>query len=334
MTMSDDFLSSLREEPRPEFAEGLERRLREIEEGETRQRRIRRRIAPALAGVGLVAAVTLAFTLPSVRAATREFLDLFRVKRFAAVPVDPDRLARLQQGGVDLKALVSEQIEVTEPASQPETVDSPAAAGALAGIAVQQPLVPPHGAALAEVRVDHPGAFRVRLDTAKLESLARTMGVEDVEIPAVWNGATIDVQTTPVVVMRYRRGEEDFVLVQSRSPEVKLPPDVDLAELGRLGLRMAGMSPEEARLFARAIDWRSTLLVPVPAQGANFREVEVGGQKGLMVSAYHRPKPAADGKQERGGWRSVLLWSSAGKIFALEGRGQGIEILEMAQSIR
>jgi hypothetical protein len=332
--MSDGFLSRFREEPRPEFAEGLERRLRGIDESEAGRRSMRRRLIPALAGIALVAAITVAFMLPSVRAAAREFLDLFRIKRFAAVPVDPDRLARLQQGGVDLNALVLEQVEVTEPAGQPETADSPAAAGALAGIAVQQPSVLPRGAALAEVRVDHPGAFRVRLDTSKLESLARTMGVEDVEIPAAWEGATIDVQTSPVVVMRYHRGEEDFVLVQSRGPEVALPPGVDLAELGRLGLRMAGMSPEEARLFARAVDWRSTLLVPVPAQGASFREVEVSGQKGLLVSSYQKPKPAADGKQERGRWRSVLLWSFGGKVFALEGQGQGIEVLEMAQSIR
>jgi hypothetical protein len=332
--MSDDFLSGFRAEPRPEFAEGLGRRLREMDETEARRGSTHRRLLPALAGLGFLTAITIAFMLPPVRAAAREFLDLFRVKRFAAVPVDPERLDRIRQGGVGLKALVSEQIEVTQPAGQPQTADSPEAAGELAGMAVQRPSVLPRGAVLAEARVDHPGSFRVRLDKAKLESLAQTMDVEDVEIPSAWDGAVIDVQTSPVVVLRYHRDEEDFVLAQSLSPEVALPQGVELAELGRLGLRMAGMSAEEARLFSRAVDWRSTLLVPVLAQGANFREVDVGGQKGLMVSAYHTPKPAADGKQERGRWRSVLLWSSAGKVFALEGQGQGLEILEMAQSIR
>ncbi len=105
--MSDDFLSRLREEPRPEFAERLERRLREIDESE-RERRLApgpwRRFAPALAGVSLAAALAFAFTLEPVRAAAREFLDLFRVKRFAAVPVDPQRLARLAKGGLDFKS--------------------------------------------------------------------------------------------------------------------------------------------------------------------------------------------------------------------------------------
>jgi hypothetical protein len=332
--MSDDFLFRFREEPRAEFADGLERRLREVDEAEARRGSLHRRLVPVLAGLGILAAVTVAFTLPSVRAAAREFLDLFRVRRFAAVPVDPDRIARLQQGGVDLKALVSEQVEVTEPAGQPETADSPEAAGELAGMAVQRPSVLPRGAVLAEVRVQHPGSFRVRLDTAKLESLVQTMDVEDVEIPSAWDGAVIDVQTSPVVVLRYHRDEEDFVLAQSLSPEVALPQGVELADLGRLGLRMAGMSLEEAQLFSRAIDWRSTLLVPVPAQGANFREVDVGGQKGLLVSSFLKPRPAGDGRRERGRWRSVLLWSSGGKVFAIEGQGQGLEILEMAQSIR
>jgi len=92
--MSDDFLSRFRDEPRREFAEDLKRRLREIEvaEGEPAAGR-RGRAVPVLAGAAIAATVALAFTLPPVRAAARNFLDLFRVKRFAAVPVDPDRLA-------------------------------------------------------------------------------------------------------------------------------------------------------------------------------------------------------------------------------------------------
>ena len=77
--MSDDFLSRLREEPRPEFAGRLEERLREIDARE-RERRLApgpfRRFAPALAGASLVAALAFAFTLEPVRAAAREFLGL------------------------------------------------------------------------------------------------------------------------------------------------------------------------------------------------------------------------------------------------------------------
>ncbi len=335
--MNDDPLSELREEPRPEFAASLARRLREFDEHESAQphgERRRVRLMPPLLAAGLVAAVALAFTLPPVRAAARDFLELFRVKRFAAVPVDPERLARLQEGKVDLKTLVGEQVEVIEPAQEPEVVEGAEEAAARTGVALRQPTVLPDEAALAEVRVGSPGRFRVRLDAAKLQSLARTLGVEDVEIPPAWDGATIEVAGAPVVAMRYRRGEDDFMFFQSPSPEVQLPPGVDLAQLGALALRMAGMSAEEAQVFARTIDWRSTLLVPIPAEGGSFREVDVNGAKGLLVTSIQRSKPGADGKSGRSRRQSVLLWSAAGKVFALAGPGDGVLVLEMAQSVR
>ena len=87
--MNDDFLSRFREEPRPGFTEGLERRLAEIDSVEAERRsRGPWALRPALAGALAVAAIVMAFTLPPVHTVAREFLDLFRVQRFAAVPVD------------------------------------------------------------------------------------------------------------------------------------------------------------------------------------------------------------------------------------------------------
>jgi hypothetical protein len=41
-----------------------------------------------------------------------------------------------------------------------------------------------------------------------------------------------------------------------------------------------------------------------------------------------------DGTTRRAGWRSVLLWSEGELCFGLQGPGEGVEVLEMAQSIR
>lgn len=345
--MSDDFLSRLREEPRPEFEERLAGRLREIDAGEHEQRRApgpwRRRL-PALAGAGLAAALALAFTLEPVRAAAREFLDLFRVKRFAAVPVDTQRLARLAEGGLDLRTLVGDQVQVVVAPEEPYPVGSPEGGAVDVGVEARQPTYMPRGVELAETFVARPGAFRVQLDTGKLRALAEIAGAEDLEIPAWWQGATVDVEVPPVLGMRYVRpvapGEappppdSGFVLLQSRTPEIELPEGVDLARLGEIGLRVAGMSAQEARTFARSIDWRTTLLVPVPVQGQRYREVEVRGQKGLLVSFYREAKARPDGTTRRGGWHSVLMWSEGEVCLGLQGPGEGLEVLEMAQSIR
>jgi hypothetical protein len=345
--VSDDFLSRLREEPRPEFRDDLESRLHETDARE-RERRLApspyRRFAPALAGAALAAALAFAFTLEPVRAAARDFLDLFRVKRFAAVPVDPARLERLAKGGLDFKSLVADQVQVVVAPQKPEVVGSPEAGAVAAGITARQPTVLPRQAELAETTVGRLGSFRVRIETAKLEALALAAGADEIEIPAWWNGATIDVELPPVLVMRYARpaapgetrpaGDPGYVLMQSSIPQVDLPEGFDLATLGRLGLRVSGMSAEEALTFSRAIDWRTTLLVPVLVQGGTFREVDVAGEKGLLVTYEPPVQPAAGGTARRARQQSLLLWSTADEAFAITGPGGGMELLEMAQSIR
>jgi hypothetical protein len=331
--MSDEFLHGLREEPRAEFADELERRLRAIEMAEReRASRPLARLRPALAGGLALLALAAAFVLPPVRAAAREFLDLFRVQRVAAIPVDTERLARLEQGGLDLKGLVGSQVEVIDPAVAPQAVGSAEQAGALAGVAVLQPATLPRGASPAGVLVGRPGAFRVRLDVAKIRSLAVAVGAEDAQVPDAWQGAVLEVHASPVVALRYKRGESEFVLLQSRGPEVALPEAMDLAELGAVGLQLAGMSAGEARSFARNIDWRSTLLLPIPAQGGSFREVEVQGRKGVLVTSRDERRQS-DGTTRPGRWRSVLLWADEDRVYALAGPGHGVEILEMAQSL-
>jgi hypothetical protein len=347
--VSDDFLSRLREEPRSEFAERLEERLREIDAGE-RERRLAprplRRYAPALAGVSLVAALALAFALEPVRAAAREFLDLFRVKHFAAVPVDPERLARLAHGGLDLKSLVGEQVQVVVAPQEPEVVGSPEAGALEAGITAALPRALPARTELVETRLSRAAAFRVQLDAGKLQALAEAAGADEIEIPAFWNGATIDVEVPPVVAVRYARTvevgdgrpprEEGFVLLQSAIPQVELPEGFDLSTLGRLGLRLAGMSAPEALAFSRTIDWRATLLVPVPVQGGTFREVEVSGHKGLLVIVEPPKGGPADVSGRRPRAHAMLLWSTDDKVFALQGpaaRG-GVPLVELAQSVR
>jgi len=331
--VNDEFLSRFGEEPRPEFAGGLKRRLDEIEAEAAERARRPWWPRPAFAGALAAAVVAVAFTLPPVRAVAREFLDLFRVQRFAAVPVDPERIDRLRTGGIDLKTFVGDQVEVLDPSQEPEVVESPELASALAGVDIRLPAAPPHDATLEEVAVVRPGAFRIRIDTAKLSELATLLGVENARVPASWDGATIEVHAPPAVALRYDRGDSRFVLVQSPGPEVALPDGVDLAELGALGLEMAGMSAEEARLFAARIDWRSTLLVPIPAEGGSFREVDVRGRKGLLVSGRQPDRTAEDGTRRPGRWHSVLLWADEDRVYAAAGPGHGLEILEMAESI-
>jgi hypothetical protein len=202
--------------------------------------------------------------------------------------------------------------------------------------------VPPGRSELSEVAVAAASAFRVTVDTSKLEALALAAGADEIEIPAWWNGVVVDVEVPPVVAMRYTRTVDRgdgqpptlvrYQLLQSARPEVELPEGFDLSTLGRLGLRLTGMSAGEALTFSQAIDWRATLLVPVPVQGGTYREVEVNGQQGLLVS--FTPPETTSTEPRRRRQQSLLLWSSPDKVFALQGPGDGVTLLESAESIR
>jgi hypothetical protein len=343
--VTDEFLSSLGEAPRPEFARELSARLRAIDaaEGERPVRTLPRRLRPALAATVSVAAVAFAFSFEPVRAAAREFLDLFRVRRFAAVRVDTDRLESLRQSGLDLKSLVGGQVEVVAKPVEPVAVNSAEAGAIDAGIEAREPATLPEGFERAGAAVARPGHFRVRLDAEKLRSLAQIAGAEEIEVPDHWTGATLDVELPPVLITRYDRpaqpGEtrppdSGYTLVQSRSPEIELPEGVELATLGRLALRLGGLDAEEALSFAQRIDWGTTLLVPVPLRAADYREVEVRGQRGLLVTSDAAAGPALEGERRRAGRHSVLMWSEGGNVYALHGTGQTWRLVDMAQTIQ
>ncbi len=84
--------------------------------------------AAAWAAVVLVSLST--FTLPSVRAAARSFLDLFRVVNFAPIRIDESRIGALKTN-IDLPQLMADQFQVLKEAAPPQTVASIAAAAEL-----------------------------------------------------------------------------------------------------------------------------------------------------------------------------------------------------------
>src|SRR6185437_6876348 len=86
-----------------------------------------------------------AFSVPSVRAAATAFLDIFRVVHFAAVAVDSSSLQRWRDSGLDLRQLLSGQVQVLEKAGPPTSYATPAAAAAAAGFHVELPSWMPVG---------------------------------------------------------------------------------------------------------------------------------------------------------------------------------------------
>jgi hypothetical protein len=334
--MSDDFLEQIRAEPRPEFADSLYDRISTEPDRDWNVSRLPallarwRAVAAATAAVLLVATVG---TVPAVRAAARDFLELFRVKRFAAISVDPARLEKLHEQGPDLKALIGDAVEVLQAPREPEEVASVEDAAAAAGFHVLTPAYLPKGVGEPKVLVGGEGAFRLTADAHRLRSLLDGLGLSEVGLPDGLHGASVEVHTAESVCLRYARGSEEIVLTEARSPAVSLPPGIDLPALAEIGLRVAGLDAAEARSFARKIDWRSTFVVPVPTGVGEFREVEVRGTTGLLITALRPQKAAADRSKRPDRPHAVLLWSEGDMVYAMSGRSP-IETVAMADSLQ
>jgi len=114
---------------------------------------------------------------------------------------------------------------------------------------------------------------------------------------------------------------------------VDLPAGIDLPTLGEIGLRILGLGPAEAKRIAQTTDWHTTVLVPVPADASSFQQVDVNGNRGLLIETKARPDaPGAQGHERRDG--SLLLWSDGDRVFALSGRINRVDLVQMASSVR
>ncbi len=323
--MDDRFLHEQRREPDPEFARGLRARLRAIEEDEAP----RRSWTPWLAAAAVLALVAGLFAFPAVRLQAQAVLDLFRVRDFAVVQVDPARLEQLKQRHFDPASMLTGARRTLESGpAQPYT--SLAAATAAAGFQPAQPAVLPRGLAPDTVWVHRGGHASAQLDTRPLREMMDAFDVRDLALPPGLDGQTVEIELPTVMAQTFRgSGRTKVGLVQGASPEVSLPRGVDLARLGEIGLRLAGVDRDEAHRLAGAIDWRTTLVVPVMASATSFQQVEVRGEKGLYVETTRTETPGGAGGPGR-----AVLWTRAGRVYALAGNLERVPLLQMAESVR
>jgi hypothetical protein len=328
MTDDDRLMSSLREEPRPEFARGLHDRLRTQGPARRPARAPSRRLTLSFTMAAAAAVVALSFTFPAVRASAQAFLDLFRVRNFAAVSVSQARIDQLKATKLDVQTFFGQRTETPAEHSKPEVFASTAEAGARAGFAVRTP-ADLEGYLPDTIAVVGGQTVTFVAHTAPLQQLLEGLDIRDLQVPAGLEGQTVRITTTPVVAQQFVRDQRHAVLAQARSPEVALPPGTDVSRLAEIALRIAGLDAGEARNFARSTDWSSTMLIPIPLESSNFTQVTVRGQKGLLVSSREERKP---GERHRPG--TLLLWGEDGMVYALAGDLGQTQIVQMAESIR
>jgi hypothetical protein len=321
--MDDQFLRDLKKQPNPEFAARLRATLRALPPNAVA------RIAPAanvrkwFAAAASIAVVSFAFTLPPVQAAAEAFLELFRVRQFTGVQFDPAHLQSLESSGLrpeELFGAVELNAEVVG-----TSYATAADAGAAAGIRVRVPAWIPQGYSSAGFMASSAMEASMQLKTAGLQAVIDTLGLGDVELPEGLDGEVVTVHVPSIVTQTFVNGDRNVHVIQATSPEVTLPAGVDLSQLAYAALRVLGMPRDEAYRMSVTVDWRSTLIVPVPSRAAAYRPINVAGNEGLLIEGI-----AAE-EMHYGG---MLLWSAGDQTYAVTGAVGGEELLEIAQTLQ
>jgi hypothetical protein len=321
-------------DPTPAEASSTEAALRRLQprlregSGNHAGRTIRRAAAVALPIAAVVAGVLL---YAPTREALASFLDIFRVRQFHVVSVREDRIRQLEPLQEALRSGELLAMTVDREPGAPQPVADAAEASSIAGFRVLVPSELPAGAQRTEFSAARGPAMHADIDPGRIAAQLERAGLTGIELPALPAG-TLRVDVPWVVFQKYRvedaAGERHSTLelVQALSPEVTLPPGADLPALGETMLQVAGLPPDEARRMAQKIDWTSTLVLPMPENLGQFREIQIQGSPGVFVEGRR-------GGKSPGG--SGLLWQRDGVLYSLGGeRVVASELLRVAESMR
>jgi hypothetical protein len=282
---------------------------------------------------GLAAAIVLLsfISFPALRATADSLLQTFRVKSVVFVPVDPARMKQLGNLLSDPTSLFITQPTIvgTPKATQ---VSSLKEAAQRAGFTPEQPSALPSAPTFTQFIVHDNMRVQAQVNIDNTRKLLATAGINDVALPDALGSEPISADVPAFVESMYSGANYKLTLVQGRSPNVTLPAGVDLAQLGKAGLELLGMQPDQADQMSRQIDWSSTLVVPFPANLSDVLKVDVGGAPGLLVSS-----GGASNNVDSARHNLVLYWQKGDQFYVLAGQGSAINndiLLLAARSVR
>jgi Putative zinc-finger len=294
-----------------------------------------RRWRPAWAAgaVGAIFLVSLAF--PLGRGLAQRILATLRVERVQPLRFDTSSFDENRPLQRMLSQLISDKVVIIAD-EKSQRASTLADARQLAGFQVR---VPQGLTDAPQFNVEGQHAFRTTIDRARLQDILDQSGRPDLLLPAAIDGETISFQVPRGVRVQYGEcpksiaedeGREDnsqqtfncTILFEQPSPVVNVPPNLNLEQLAEIGLQLAGMSAMQAREFCQTVDWRSTLVLPIPPSVRSYETVTVDGVQGTLMTLVNRRGPG-----------SVVIWVKDGIIYCLTGPGGSSDAIALADSL-
>lgn len=306
-----------------------------------------RRWRPAWVTAVAATIIFAALAFPTGRSLAQRFLATLRIEKVQPITVDFSALDGNRPLGEMFSKMLSDKVVVTADEKM-QHADSAKAASELAGFPVQ----------LLRTRTDTPiftvqgrHAFHLTVDRERLQDVVDQAGRPDLLVPATIDGALVSVNVPRSIALEYgdcgrhvAAGGENadrapkerhewgqagtganscLALMEAPAPQVNMPADLNIQQLAEIGFQLTRMNPTQARELAQTIDWKSTLVLPIPRRAGTFSQVTVAGTQGTLItnsSGGHGPD-------------YVLIWVKNGIIYGLVGRGEAAEAVALANSL-
>ncbi len=279
------------------------------------------------AAVTAVVLVAILFSIVPVREAAADFLSLFRVRKFAVIPLDQGQMNRLESLAQQAEGAFGEPQIVREEGPE-QVVTGAAEAAVLAGYPVRSPGRLPEGTRLEKIAVRSGPAMHFEFDRQAIATVLQAAGASTDGLPQT-ESIAFDVDVANAVLQQYQVASSQsrfsqLEFMQVPSPQVDLPAGIDPIALAKTGFLFLGMPAEDAERMANSIDWTSTLVIPLPTDAGRAREVSVDGVTGLLVEDVDSALRS-----------SAVLWERDGILYLMSGTNLDQKILlDAADSLR
>ena len=310
-------------------------------------RGVSRRWRPAWVTAIAAAIILCALAFPSGRSLAQRFLATLRIEKVQPVALDFSTFEGNRPLGELLSKMLSDKVVITAD-EKVQRADSAKDASTLAGFPVQ----------LIEARTDAPKftvqgqhAFHMTVDRERLQDVVDQAGRPDLLVPAKIDGATVSVSVPRSIAVEYgdcgrhvakdgetpartpqerhEWGQEEagtntcLELIEAPAPQVNVPDDLNIQQLAEIAFQLTRMSPTQARQLAQTIDWKTTLVLPIPRFAGSYSQVNVNGVQGTLINTSGRRGPGY-----------ALIWVKNGIIYGLIGHGEASDAVALANSLQ
>ena len=240
-----------------------------------------------------------AVAFPGTRALAQELWYRFVLNRVDVVRLDLSKLplhTQITTNGLERTAQNADEAE---------------------GIAGFRPYLPVADVMGADPQITVSGLIAVEqtIRLPQIESALRTVGANNVRVPADWEGVQLRARIGPIVTANY---PDHVQILQARPIELFVPSSFSLDSFIDVVFRAIGVSSWEARALAQRFAANPAWLLDIPAdEVVNIQEITLQAGPALLIENF----------DNRGGvQRATVIRSAIDRIYAVSAANRDLSI--------